>query len=409
MRAEAIIGAGFGDEGKGYWTDVRTAQAQAQGLDPWVVRFNSGAQAGHTVCTPDGRRHVFHHVGSGSFLGAGTFLGSGFALNPLLLFRELAELAALGVPAPRLAVDPRAPVTLPYDIMINQAAERARGAGRHGSCGVGFNETVERSLRPEWALRAVDLAFPDRVRRCLETVRADQVPARLRTLGLPEDAIDAWRWNDAIIDRFVDDAQAMSRRLRIEEPTFLQSQDALVFEGAQGLRLDQDLGDFPFVTRSHTGLPALLDLALEAGLDEVNVTYGTRAYLTRHGAGPLPDELDAPSAPGFADATNVPNPFQGTLRFALLDPQALGTFIGQDLARGAHRGVTVTHDLSVNCLDQMGPTTALRGGEAVATDRLAAHLREVVGARQMHQAWGPTRADARVAPKAAVSRRLRPS
>lgn len=403
MHAQAIIGAGFGDEGKGYWTDVHAAQAQARGQDAWVVRFNSGAQAGHTVQAPDGRRHVFHHVGSGTFAGAGTFLGAGVALNPMLLHGELESLNGLGVPLPRMAVDPRAPVTLPFDVMINQAAEAARGSARHGSCGIGFCETIERSLIPDFALRAADLLSERRIRACLDRVRAEYVPLRLAKVGLPANAIDLWRWNEAILDRFVEDARRMSERLPLRDPTFLSACDTVIFEGAQGLRLDQDLGVFPYLTRSNTGLPALLDLAIEAQIEAVHVTYVTRAYLTRHGAGPLPDELTTCPAPEFSDPTNLPNPHQGTLRFADLDPVTLADFIGRDLTRAVGRPVSVSHDLSVNCLDQMGITTTFRGGKTLPTVEVSAFLAAAVAAPWAHEAWGPTRIQSHMAKRFASS------
>lgn len=397
MKAQAIIGASFGDEGKGYWTDVRASIAATQGKDPWVVRFNSGAQAGHTVQTPDGRRHVFHHVGSGAFVGAGTFLGSGVALHPMLLPGELATLDSLGVPFVRLIADPRCPVTTPYDIMINQAAEAARGNGRHGSCGVGFGETIERNQKPAFSLRAKDLLNEKKIRFVLNQIRTHHVPERLAVLGLPEDAIETWRWSEGVMDRFVHDAQIMGQRLTLHTPDFLAKCEAVIFEGAQGLRLDQDLGVFPFLTRSNTGLPALLDLAIEAGIEAVHVTYGTRAYLTRHGAGPLPDELQEAPAPGFSDPTNRPNPHQGTLRFAHLDTEALASFIQRDLARATGRPVTVTHDLSVNCLDQMGTTATLRDGTVLPTHDLPRYLCHTLGAQHVHEAWGPSRIHARMA------------
>lgn len=397
MRAQAVIGASFGDEGKGYWVDAKVALAQAQGLFPWVVRHNSGAQAGHTVQMPDGRRHVFHHVGSGTFLGAPTFLGAKVAVHPMLFFKEMESLAALGVARPRVLVDARALVTTPYDVMINQAIETARGAARHGSCGVGFNETVERSLQDAHRITVADLTDESRLRARLDTLRRDHVPQRLAALGLPADAIETWRWHEGVLDRFVADAQAFAAFVEVTDPTVLRQADHVIFEGAQGLRLDQELGIFPHLTRSHTGVPALLDIAEEAGLEEVEITYATRAYLTRHGAGPLPEELESPPAPGFADPTNVPNPHQGQLRFALLDPETLADFIARDQARATGRSVTLTQALSVNCLDQMGPTTAWRDGTVVATPTMARLLGERLGIAKVNEGWGPARAHARFA------------
>ncbi|HQA27479.1 MAG TPA: adenylosuccinate synthetase, partial [Candidatus Competibacteraceae bacterium] len=92
--AQAVIGAHFGDEGKGRVIDHYAAAAGTDGL---VVRFNGGAQAGHTVVAPDGRRHVFSHVGSGAFAGAAAFLSRFFVAHPILFLKEWDALLAQGV------------------------------------------------------------------------------------------------------------------------------------------------------------------------------------------------------------------------------------------------------------------------------------------------------------------------
>ncbi|HCB15329.1 MAG TPA: adenylosuccinate synthase, partial [Gammaproteobacteria bacterium] len=114
--AQVVIGAQFGDEGKGRWVDYYAAKNSDDGI---VIRFNGGAQAGHTVVTPDGRRHVFSHIGSGAFAGAKTFLSRFFVCNPILFLKEREKLAALGI-KPVTGIDPASPVTTPYDMMINQ-------------------------------------------------------------------------------------------------------------------------------------------------------------------------------------------------------------------------------------------------------------------------------------------------
>ena len=114
-RAQAVIGAAWGDEGKGLLTDALARP------DTLVVRFNGGAQAGHTVTAPDGRRHVFHGVGSGTFRGAATFLSRFHVHNPLLHGEEVAQLRRLGL-HPRVLADPQGMVTTPWDMMLNQIA-----------------------------------------------------------------------------------------------------------------------------------------------------------------------------------------------------------------------------------------------------------------------------------------------
>ena len=136
-NAKIVIGANFGDEGKGLTTDYLSMG----GNDPIVVRFNGGAQAGHTVQTIDNKAHVFHHVGSGSFLDIPTFLSKFFIVNPTAFVLELEELEALSM-KPRLYLDIRAPLTTPYDMIINWAIETKRGNSRHGSCGFGIDQTM---------------------------------------------------------------------------------------------------------------------------------------------------------------------------------------------------------------------------------------------------------------------------
>lgn len=396
MRLQAVIGAAYGDEGKGRTVDALVANARQDGLWPWVVRFNSGAQAGHTVVTPDGRRHVFHQVGSGAFLGAPTYLGAEVVLNPWLLNGELEMLACLGAPAPRLVAAPEAAVSVPWDAMINHALEQSRGAGRHGSCGVGFGETVARSEDPSHALRGADLACEARLRSRLGAIRHEYVPQRLKEVALPADALGRYLDAPALIDRFVADAMALGQRLEWCPPQVLADQDALVFEGAQGLRLDQDLGDFPYVTRSHTGLPGIARLARNAGLnamETLEVHYVTRAYRTRHGAGPLPDELPAPPALRFCDSTNIPNHYQGSLRFGHLDVDALRTDIWRDLERVPHGTFLVRPLLEVTCLDQMGPQTLWRDGTCCLTADLGLAAAEAIGVPLAAEAWGPARTD----------------
>jgi hypothetical protein len=113
-HATVVIGANFGDEGKGLAVDALAARAgpsRHAGLsrhsDAAVIRFNGGAQAGHTVVTEDGRRHVFSHVGAGAFAGAVTFLSRFFVVQPAIFAREAAELAETGL-TPRVYIDPDA-------------------------------------------------------------------------------------------------------------------------------------------------------------------------------------------------------------------------------------------------------------------------------------------------------------
>ena len=361
--AQVVIGAQFGDEGKGRVTDYLAATVGHDGI---VARFNGGAQAGHTVVAPDGRRHVFSHIGSGAFAGAATFLSRFFVSNPILFLKEMEILAALRV-KPAVYVDPLSLVTTPYDMLINQIVERERGGDRHGSCGIGFGETIERNLRPTYALTVGDLDHSAALAARLDAIRRDHAPARLAHLGFG----DAFSRNadlflsDAILEHFVEDARRFLQATTVAEARTVTRGRHLLFEGAQGLLLDQDRGFFPHVTRSNTGLRNVLALAGELGLERLDVTYVTRAYLTRHGAGPLPRELPDLPYPGVVDATNVPNAYQGSLRFAWLDLDVLGRAIAEDLAAARRwSALAIRTRLAITCLDQVGdgPVTYYRQG-----------------------------------------------
>ena len=385
MRAVAVIGAGYGDEGKGAATDRLAAQPGPRAL---VVRHNGGAQAGHTVVAPDGRRHVFGHVGSGSFAGVPTYLSAYFVANPILCLRELAALERLGV-RPTLYVDAACPVTTPYDMRLNQAVEAARGAGRHGSCGVGFGETLERHGHAGYALTVADLADRRRLADRLQAIRSDWLAQRLAALGLS--GLPPLAGEDALLARFVDDCVRFRRVVEVCDAGVLRGR-SLIFEGAQGLGLDMDRGAFPHVTRSHTGIRNAVALTRAAGLDALQVQYVTRAYATRHGAGPLAHELPTPPAAAVRDATNRPNDWQGRLRFGWLDLNRLATDIRADLAEAG--ALAVTAELIVTCLDQMdeGVAHVADGGLVqVPRERCLAWYAQRLGLRAGYGAYGPGR------------------
>lgn len=366
----AVIGAGYGDEGKGLMTDALAARL---GPESFVIRFNGGAQAGHTVVMPDGRRHVFHHVGSGSFAGATTGLSKHFVSNPHVLSEELAQLAGLGV-RPRIVADERGLLTTPWDMMINQFIEEERGTARHGSCGLGVGETVERSLRPEYATTLADLRGDvDVLRTRFEAIRSEWVPKRLTRLGVPQ----LWLKNRGLImapktlERALAEAVGMLEHVDIAPRLAPPKGAPVIFEGAQGLMLDQTIGHFPYVTRSNTGLLNIADVMEECGMERLEVFYMTRAYVTRHGAGPLAHEQPGPPSERFSDPTNVPNPWQGTLRFGLLDLDVLGRAIRADLASVNGRGLDVAPRLAVTCLNQIDEARWVKGGVKKTGDEVA--------------------------------------
>lgn len=326
MRARVVIGANFGDEGKGLVTDYLCA-TQGAGM---VVRFNGGAQAGHTVVTPDGKRHVFSHFGSGTLAGVPTFLSQFFICNPIMFFPELETLINMGV-APEIYAHPSALVTTFADMWINQRKEEARGDKRHGSVGVGVSETVARSEVPQLKITVSDLWNGADLRPRLREIAGKYAQFRSgKQIDDPEPKIEA----------FIKRCQKFAE---IVEPLGISQCKDPVFEGAQGLLLDQNNKEyFPHLTRSNTGMQNVAVLCQQAGIKDIDPYYVTRSYLTRHGAGPLPGEDPKLS---YADDTNADHPYQGKLRFAPLDFHTLYQRMAKDMTphKLKHARLVMTH------------------------------------------------------------------
>lgn len=370
MLARAVIGTSYGDEGKGRTVDWL---ATPDGPAALVVRSNGGAQAGHSVVAPSGTRHVFHHIGAGALRGARTHLSRFMVSHPMLFADECAALSAVAA-WPVVSADPRGWVTTPWDMMLNQAGEEARGGGRHGSCGLGFGETIERCEVGGVGLRIGDLGRDDLPNR-LCAIRDDWLPRRCEVLGLPMEGPLAHALAAPLLDRFVSQCRAFAEAVALRDDAALSDEPALIFEGAQGLLLDQGGPNFPHVTRSHTGMRNVAAIAREAGIDAIAPLYVTRPYLTRHGRGPMEDERAIDPWYRIDDPTNRPNPWQETLRFGLLDPAALGERIAKDIALAGD--IAVEPALAVSCLDQIQGEAAWRTGTTVATgspDELLAAL-----------------------------------
>lgn len=309
-KISVVIGCNYGDEGKGLVTDYLASKSKSL-----VVRFNGGAQAGHTVVTPDGLRHVFHHFGSGTLCDSPTFLSNHFVVNPMMFMRELKLLKD-----PVVYVDPRAYVTTPYDMMLNQAAERSR-RNRHGSCGIGINETIERNENSSFGFKVEDIEMMTcrPMSEIYEEIRKIWVPARAAALGITEPMpfVD----DPQILANYILDLKAMMKVIKISYLEEINWKHDFIFEGAQGLLLDENHKNFPYVTRSKTDKTNVLEILKESDMKQTpEFYYVSRSYLTRHGEGPLENELPDPIA---LDETNVENPFQGKLRFAYLERDSL--------------------------------------------------------------------------------------
>lgn len=283
MKVSIVVGLGFGDEGKGLVTSSLVAGSD----NPMVVRFNGGHQAGHTVIK-DNYKHVFSSFGSGTLHGAPTYWSKFCTVYPTALIKEFDLLKSFN---PVLYIDPLCPVTTPFDVMANQSDFR------DGSVGVGFGKTLQRQ-QDHYTLFAKDLKYKS------------ILDIKLKQIMLYYDFQSYKSHQQKEI--FMLDVERMLSLVTIKEPTH---KGDLIFEGAQGILLDQSFGFFPHVTRSNTTSKNAIELI--KNYCKPTVYLVTRSYQTRHGNGPMtgmPIELS-----GNEMETNVTNTYQGHFRTSTLD------------------------------------------------------------------------------------------
>lgn len=347
-----VIGSLWGDEGKGHMTDILCNKPNSLN-----VRFNGGAQASHTVVTPDNKRHAFRHFGAGTFVGAKTYLSKDFIVNTVAFCFERNELLNHFNINPCEYVNPNCIVSTPWDIYINQAIETFRGDLRHGSCGFGINETVERSKIEKFKITVIDLLLKDKLKEKLLAIQNEYIQMRLKseynlTINDLPDKYQKLLTDPENIDMFMFYAEEFIANIQIQETGFINKFDNVVFEGAQGLLLDQNNTNyFPHVTTSNTGIKNVMNVLSTLNYKgPINIYYMSRCYITRHGAGPFKSEILSKPYSKINDLTNIPNEFQGALRFGYLDFDLLAYEINKDLKNlifPANVNIVFT------CLDQM--------------------------------------------------------
>lgn len=293
-RYASVLGLGFGDCGKGLFVDAIARRWQAH----TIVRFNGGAQAGHNVVTPDAQ-HTFSQFGAATFVpGVRTLLFDPMILHPTALLAEAQVLAAAGVSdaLARLQIDGRCRITTPFHQAAGRLRELLRGSAAHGTCGVGVGETVRYSLEhPEQILRYADLLHVNKARDKLQAIR-ETLLAEFEPLCMPdhEEELRVLQ-SDTIASKWLATAYALARQCPIESEEAIHTQltqpGTVLFEGAQGVLLDELRGFHPHTTWSRintaTVEQTLMRFDIPAHIDHYGVL---RTYLTRHGAGPLPTQ-----------------------------------------------------------------------------------------------------------------------
>ena len=296
-RTLVVVGAQWGDEGKGKLVDVLAERAD------WVVRYQGGANAGHTVHIGD-TSFVLHQIPSGILHpGVRCAIGNGVVLDPDTLFTEIDELVKDGVDVEgRLYVSDRAHLVLPYHKLVDAESSASREIGTTGrGIGPAYEDKIGRR-----GVRVLDLRHPHRLRSLVER-GAEHANAMLARFGSGKRA--SVEETLVLLERLAPRLLPLAEDVGLLVHRATKAGAAVLLEGAQGSLLDIDHGTYPFVTSSSTtsgGAATGVGIAPHA----IHAVLGVvKAYTTRVGNGPLPTELEEPLA---TDLRTLGNEFGAT-------------------------------------------------------------------------------------------------
>lgn len=348
-----VVGLGFGDEGKGATVDWLCSAGGRTGRGvSGVVRFNGGGQAAHNVIA-GGLHHTFRQLGSGTLAGVPTHLSRHHRLDVEQLAAEAIQLERKGVrdPLAGVSVHPAALLVTPVHEAANRARERARGVERHGSTGLGIGETTFYAGATSLGLKAGEWFGDTQCPSDADGVapRASDTVDRRRLTSRLDDLVRFYApltTDVPSVGEMVALLMEFGQTVPLADPLASWSERGeVVFEGAQGVLLDENAGFHPHTTWSTTLPSAARALLAEVTDDRAEVVGVTRTFHTRHGAGPFPSEDPALDV---GEAHNGTGEFQGGFRLGGLDLGLLRYAVG--VARPDHLAVTHT-DVEVAAVD----------------------------------------------------------
>ncbi|MFF0458128.1 adenylosuccinate synthase [Nocardia africana] len=282
MPAIVLIGAQWGDEGKGKATDLLGGRVQ------WVVRYQGGNNAGHTVVLPNGDNFALHLIPSGILTpGVTNVIGNGVVIDPGVLLDELAGLEQRSVDTSRLLLSADAHLIMPYHVAIDKVTERFLGNKKIGTTGRGIGPCYQDKVA-RVGVRVADVLdekiLTQKVEAALEF--KNQVLVKIYNRR----ALDAQQ----VVDEVLNQAEGFKHRIsdtRLLLNQALENGETVLLEGSQGTLLDVDHGTYPYVTSSN---PTSGGAAVGAGVgpNKITTVLGIlKAYTTRVGSGPFPTEL----------------------------------------------------------------------------------------------------------------------
>lgn len=281
MPAVIVLGAQWGDEGKGKATDQL-----GQNTD-YVVKFNGGNNAGHTVVI-DGEKYAMHLLPAGILSkGVTPIIGNGVVVDIDVLFQELAEMESRGVDCSRLKISSNAHIIPSYNRLMDQANERARGKNQIGTTGRGIGPTYADKMN-RVGIRIQDLFDP---KTLSEKIEAALAPKNEVFAAVGMETLDPDTVTEELL-AYADRIRPMVCDASLEVNDALDRGDTVLFEGGQATMLDIDHGTYPFVTSSNPTAGGALT-GTGVGPTRIDRVVGVaKAYTTRVGEGPFPTELD---------------------------------------------------------------------------------------------------------------------
>ncbi|MCH7232097.1 adenylosuccinate synthase [Glycomyces sp. L485] len=282
MPAIAVVGTQWGDEGKGKVTDLLGADMD------YVVRYQGGNNAGHTVVTPDGTKYAIHLVPVGILTpGVVPVIANGVVVDPKFLISELDELAAGGVDVSNLKLSADAHLIMPHHRALDRVVERYLGSSRIGTTGRGIGPTYADKVA-RMGIRVQDLLDPGILTEKLEAILREKNQILVKVYN--RKAIDP----AAVAEEYLGYAERLKPYIadtRLLLNKALEAGKNVLLEGAQATMLDVDHGTYPFVTSSN---PTTGGACVGTGIapSKVSTAIGIiKAYTTRVGSGPFPTEL----------------------------------------------------------------------------------------------------------------------
>jgi adenylosuccinate synthase len=286
MSVVAVIGAQWGDEGKGHIVDWLASKAKV------VVRYGGGANAGHTIVNEYGTFKL-HLTPSGIFdPDIINVISHGAVIDPEVLINEIKELEEKNINTSNLFISNRAHVVMPYHVLQDQLQEKARGNNKIGTTGRGIGPAYADKMN-RIGLRACDLVHEETLLERLRAVLEEKNRMLTRLYG-----IKAISLHDTYL-KFLDYGHKLSDYITDIHPKIhkaLEKNVPILLEGAQGALLDLDHGTYPYVTSSPPGAPGACQ-GTGIGPTHLNSVVGAyKAYATRVGEGPFPTEIDGEDA-----------------------------------------------------------------------------------------------------------------